>query len=74
MFGLGRKRKTEEDELLKPQEVSKLLRCSLSWIYAASDKGVLPSVRIPPLTGKGKMMVRFKKTDVWKLVERHYET
>jgi len=72
MFGL-RKTKTDTlEELLDPQEVSKLLKCSLSWTYKAAEVGTLPCVRLS--NGGKKQLLRFKKTDVWALIERHYET
>jgi len=63
-------------ELLKPQEVKKLLKCSLPWVYKAADRGLLPCVRIP-CPGEGerlKTMVRFKRNDIFDFIEKHYST
>lgn len=63
------------EPLLNAQEVKKLLRCSLPWIYKAADRGLIPCVRIPcPGNGsqKERTMVRFKKGDVFRFIEKHY--
>lgn len=75
MFGLNRKRKTE-DELLNALEVSKLLNCSPSWVYSAADTGLIPCVKFSPLNRKGKKkernLIRFKKGDIWRVIDEHY--
>ena len=60
--------------LLKPAQVSKILQCSIPWVYKASESGLLPSVRIPcPGTGQKqkKTMVRFQVADVLEFIEAH---
>ncbi|MCD6265264.1 MAG: helix-turn-helix domain-containing protein [Deltaproteobacteria bacterium] len=63
------------EPLLDAKEVKKLLRCSLPWIYKAADQGLIPCVRIP-CQGNGsqreKTMVRFKREDVFRFIEKHY--
>jgi hypothetical protein len=64
------------EPLLNAQDVKRLLNCSLSWVYKAADRGLLPSVRWEcpgDGTKKPKTMVRFKLKDVLALVEKHYE-
>ena len=61
-------------ELLKPQDVKRILRVSLSTVYSLVDRGQLPAVRIPcPRTpGKRpKTIVRFAPEDVRAFVERY---
>jgi hypothetical protein len=62
-------------ELLSPKQVAKILKCSLPWVYKASESGLLPSVRIPcPGTGtKKKNMVRFELEAVREFIRRHSE-
>lgn len=60
------------DDLLKPKQVAKMLNMSTPWVYRASKKGILPSVKIPSLEDNGKEPVRFKKEDIIKFVEKHY--
>jgi len=64
------------EPLLNAQEVRRLLRCSLPWIYKAADRGLIPCVRIP-CPGEGnqreRTMVRFKKEDVFNFIQNHYQ-
>jgi len=65
------------EPLLNAQEVRRLLRCSLPWIYKAADRGLIPCVRIPcPGEGRRKerSIVRFKREDVFAFIENHYQT
>jgi hypothetical protein len=67
---LGRE---EDMELLNPKDVSRLLKCSLPWVYKASEAGLLPSIRIP-CAGNGKRekhMVRFELESVRAFIEKH---
>jgi len=67
---MAAKTKLEFEPLLDAQDVARLLKCSLSWVYSASGKKLLPSICIP--AGK-KTLVRFKKSDVFQLIENHYQ-
>jgi hypothetical protein len=60
-------------ELLDAAAVRRILKCSLSWVYAAAETGVLPAVRIQ-CQGKGrpKAMVRFKLEDIYGFIEKNY--
>ena len=63
------------EPLLTAQEVKRLLKCSLPWIYKASAQGLLPSIKIPcPGEGKkrSKVMVRFKREDVFQFIEKYF--
>lgn len=61
------------EPLLTPNEVQKLLKCSLPYVYKIAAAGSLPCVRIPHLgDGRKADMVRFKKEDVFAFIERHY--
>ena len=65
--------KIEGVELLKPTEVKKILNCSLSWVYKAANRGLLPCVRLPScMAGKKKWLIRFKKSDVLAFIENHH--
>jgi excisionase family DNA binding protein len=52
------------ENLLKPEEVARILRVSTAWVYdhAERKKPVLPSVRL----GKA---VRFKPEDIQKFID-----
>lgn len=60
-------------ELLTPKQVARILKCSLPWVYKASDKGILPSVRVPcPGVGtKKRDMVRFEVEAIRDFVKLH---
>jgi hypothetical protein len=63
-------------ELLTPLEVKKILKVSLSLVYHLADRKQLPCVRIPSPRNngkRGKSTVRFKKSDLFDFVERHYQ-
>jgi predicted DNA-binding transcriptional regulator AlpA len=62
------------EPLLNPKQVKQLLSCSLPWVYKAAGNGTLPCVRIPcPGSGKReKHLIRFKKTDIFEFIEKHY--
>jgi len=62
------------DELLNARDVKKILRCSEVYVYKLSERGQLPSIRIP-CPGLGtlkKKLVRFKREDVEKFINDHY--
>jgi hypothetical protein len=61
------------ENLLSPKDISKMLKCSLPWVYKAAENGILPSIRIPcPGNGKRlKHMVRFEVDAVRLFLERH---
>ena len=61
-----------ELQLLTPLEVKNALKTSLSWVYAASKAGVLPSVKIPSLNNGKKSLVRFKMADILALIDKNY--
>jgi excisionase family DNA binding protein len=55
-----------EPSLLTPAEVSRILRISLSSVYAAATSG-----RIPPVTlwrGRRKSLIRFRRADIEALI------
>jgi len=61
-------------ELLKPQDVKRILRVSLSTVYSLVDRGQLRAVRIPcPGTpGKrSKSIVRIRPEDLRMFLERY---
>jgi len=63
------------EPLLDAKEVKKLLRCSLPWIYKAANRGLIPCIKIPcPGNGsqREKTMVRFKREDIFRFIEKHY--
>jgi predicted DNA-binding transcriptional regulator AlpA len=63
------------EPLLDAKEVKRLLRCSLPLIYKMAERGQIPCVRIP-CPGKGelkKSVLRFKKVDVIRFIDKHYQ-
>ena len=63
------------EPLLTPAELSKLLKCSLPYIYKIAGSGLLPSVRIAnpgSAEKRRKDMVRFRQDDVFRFIEDHY--
>lgn len=64
------------EPLLDAKEVKQLLNCSLALVYKMAERGQIPCVRIPcPGSGtKSKTLVRFKKGDVFNLIEHYYQT
>ena len=66
----------DTEALLDAREVGKLLRCSLPLVYKMADRGQLPCVRWEcPGDGdkKQRTMVRFKRADVFRFIDEHYE-
>lgn len=64
------------EPLLTARDVKTLLKCSLPLVYKMADRGQLPCVRWKcPGEGKkqAKTIVRFKKTDVIKFIEKNYK-
>ena len=61
------------ESLLDAKEVKKILRCSLPLIYKMADRGQIPCVRIPCPGDKQKRLLRFKKDDVLRFIEKYYE-
>jgi hypothetical protein len=61
-------------ELLTPQDVKRILRCSLPLVYKLAKQGRLSCVRIPCPGGgeRRKSMVRFKLEDVQGFIEANY--
>jgi hypothetical protein len=64
------------DELLKPAQVSKILKCSLALVYKMADRGQLPCVRwkCPGSGERKKSMVRFEANEVVRFIEEHRQT
>ena len=63
--------------LFDANDVRRLLRCSLPLVYKMAQRGQLPCVRWEcPGEGqkKPRAMVRFKREDVFKFIENHYQT
>ena len=60
-------------ELLNPKQVARILKCSPAWVYKASERGLLPSVRIPcPTTGnRQKNLVRFEVEAIREFIGLH---
>ena len=59
-------------ELLKPQDVKKILNCSLPQVYKLADRGLLTCVRIPGATeAGGRVLVRFKLEDIVSFIDKH---
>ena len=62
-------------ELLTAQDLKRLLKVSLPWVYKLADTGRIPSVRIP-CPGNGKLktryLVRFREADVQAFIDSHY--
>ena len=57
-------------ELLMPQDVKKILNCSLPQVYKLADRGLLTCVRIPGATeAGGRGLVRFKLEDILKFID-----
>jgi hypothetical protein len=66
---------TQFEPLLDANEVMKMFKCSLPYVYKLADAGRLPCVRWEcPGEGKEKprTMVRFKLCDVIAFIEAHY--
>jgi len=61
-------------DLLNAQDVSKIFKCSRALVYRMAERGQLPCVRwdCPGGGENQKTLVRFKKQDVIKFVEKHY--
>ena len=65
------------EPLLNANEVRHLLKCSLPLIYKMAQQRQIPCIRWKcPGRGKEKprTMVRFKREDVFKFIEDHYQT
>lgn len=66
----------EEELLLTPKEVQRILKVSLALVYRMAQRGQLPSVDWECPMGeeseRQKKMVRFKKEDVMNFIEKHY--
>jgi len=64
------------ETLLDAREVKIILRCSLPLVYKMADRGQLPCIRWEcPGEGerKPRAMLRFKKEDIFKFIEKHYK-
>jgi hypothetical protein len=65
------------EELLDAKQVKKILNCSMSFVYKLVTHERLPCVRIKGLyeNGKrGKDVIRFKESDIWNFIDKHYQT
>ena len=62
------------EQLLNARDVKKILRCSEVYVYKLSERGQIPSIRIPcPTLGtRRKELVRFRLEDVEKFINDHY--
>jgi len=61
-------------ELLKPQDVRRILKVSLSTVYALVERNQIRAIRIPcPRTPgrRGKSIVRFAPEDLQEFIEKH---
>ena len=62
-------------DLLKAEDVRKILNVSLPYVFKLAERKKLPCVRYPGLGEKSKKdLLRFKKQDVLGFIERHYKT
>lgn len=63
------------DELLTAKDLTKIFKCSIGYVYKLSERGQIPSIRIPcsTLGTKKKELVRFKREDVEKFINDHYK-
>ena len=64
----------ESEEILKVKDVAKLLKVSSPWVYKAAGQGLIPHIKYPCLVNNGKRSkepLRFKKSEVWKFIERY---
>ena len=62
------------DELLDAKDVKRILKCSLSLVYAMAEREQIQCVRWEaPGKGRKKTMVRFKLEDVQKFIDGHYQ-
>lgn len=57
---------TDDDSLLLPREVAAMLRLKVNSVYAAAAAGRLPSVLL--WRGRRKSLVRFKRSDIERLM------
>jgi len=77
MFERFIKPKSQENaipELLRAEDVRKILKVSLPYVHKLAERHKLPSVRYPGLGKKGKKeVVRFRKDDVLSFVNQHYK-
>lgn len=61
-------------ELLKAEEVMKILKVSLPYVHKLAERHKLPCVKYPGLGKKGKKdVIRFKREDVLLFVNQHYK-
>ena len=63
------------EHLLTAQDVKRMLKVSLATIYNLAGQGRLPCVRWDcpgEGTKKPRTMVRFKVSDVYEFIEKHY--
>ena len=66
----------EDVTLLDAKEVRQILKCSLPLVYKMAERGQIPCIRWEcPGEGakKPRMMVRFKKADVFQFIQKHYK-
>lgn len=63
------------DQLLKPEQVAKILQTSKGYPYLLAKRGLLPSIQIPSPSKdrKTKCLLRFKKSDVLNFIEKYYQ-
>ena len=66
---------TQFDDILTPEEVRKIFKCSQPLIYKMARQGRIPHFRIPcPGDGaRKKNLIRFKKADVLAFLDEHYQ-
>jgi len=76
MFERFKKSKPDElvPELLRAEDVRKLLKVSLPYVHKLAERHKLPCVKYPGLGKKGKKdVIRFRKDDVLSFVNQHYK-
>ncbi len=64
-------------EMMTPQEVQGVLKCSLAYVYKLVDRGHLPAWKGPSMGNgieKSRAMVRLKRSDVVKFIEDYYKS
>jgi len=62
-------------ELMTPQEVQGILKCSLAYVYKLHERGKLPAVVFPNMgegNEKPRSMIRFRRSDITNFINNHY--
>jgi len=69
-----KKQPGQMSDLLKAEEVRKMLNVSLPYVFKLVERHKLPCVRYPGLGKKGKKdVIRFKREDILLFVKHYYK-